>query len=144
VDTLTTMSTLSEKRPQLWVRCRGRCEVTGRPLDYDTFDMHHRRRKGMGGTSRPDRDNIENLLALDPDVHHIVVHGYPTYSMPRGYLISTNADWPGGYPVWLHRSRWVLLGADGDYWPLPSPLPAPDESQKARPGGMLIERLLGR
>jgi hypothetical protein len=122
------MSTLSEKRPQVWRRCGGLCEVSGRPLDYYTFDMHHRRNKGMGGTSRPDRDDIENLLALEPEVHNggpQSVHGNPLWSKPRGYLISKNADWPGGYPVWLHQLRWVLLGADGAYWPLPNPLPPP-------------------
>jgi hypothetical protein len=130
VDTLTTMSTLSEKRPQLWQRCQGLCEVSGQPIQYDEFDMHHRRRKGMGGTSRPDRDSIENLLAVHSDVHHIAVHGQPRWAMPRGYLISTNADWPGGYPVWLRGQCWVLLGADGNYWPLPNPTPPPPKPQK--------------
>jgi hypothetical protein len=112
VDTLTTMSTLSEKRPQLWQRCQGLCEVSGQPIQYDEFDMHHRRRKGMGGTSRPDRDSIENLLAVHSDVHHIAVHGQPRY------------------PVWLRGQCWVLLGADGNYWPLPNPTPPPPKPQK--------------
>lgn len=34
------MTKLSAQRKPLWERCGGRCEVSGRLLDYDTFDMH--------------------------------------------------------------------------------------------------------
>lgn len=123
------MSRLSKQREPLWERCGGRCEISGRQLDYDTFDMHHRRNKGMGGTSREGVDELWNLLALDPEVHNggpKSVHGRRQWSQDRGYLV------PKGtpdhevilWPVYLHGlvpapvQRWVLLGDPG-YWTVP-------------------------
>jgi hypothetical protein len=108
-------------RAALWERSSGRCEVSGRPLDPDTFDAHHRRLKGMGGTSRPDRDALYNLLALDPQVHNAgpqSVHGrggYDGWSMTNGYIVPKHCDTPGLVPVTLHDRRRVLLTAAGGY-----------------------------
>lgn len=124
------MSRLSDQRVPLWERCGGRCEVSGRPLDFDTFDMHHRRNKGMGGTSREDVDELWNLLALDPEVHNggpESVHGRRRWSEDRGYLIPKHEEDPGLWPVLLggllpeRFQRWVFLApeqVDG-YLPLP-------------------------
>lgn len=110
-------------RDQLWERSRGRCEVSGIVLDRDTFDAHHRRNKGMGGTSRPDVDDLDNLLALDPVIHNggpQSVHGRRPWAQERGYLISKLASQPpGAWPIWLHGRRWVLLDKAGGYVPLP-------------------------
>lgn len=121
-------------REVLWERSVGRCEVSGQPLDPDTFDAHHRRNKGMGGTSRADVDNLTNLLALDPIVHNggpQSVHGRRRWSEARGYLIPKHASELDRWPVWLplgHQGwRWMLLGMDGQYYPLPVPLAAPDQ-----------------
>ena len=123
------MSKLSAQRAPLWERSQGRCEVSGRVLDFDTFDMHHRRPKGMGGTSRAGVHELWNLLALHPDVHNggpESIHGRRKWSEERGYLLPKHtADhevilWP----VWLHGlvpsrvQRWVLLGGT-DYWAVP-------------------------
>lgn len=119
------MSTLSAQRPDLWERCAGRCEVSGRPLDYDTFDMHHRRNKGMGGTSRDDVDALWNLLALHPDVHNggpQSVHGRRQWSEERGYLVPKGVDEVGLWPVYLYGlvpsrvQRWVLLSSIPRYY----------------------------
>jgi hypothetical protein len=116
------MSTMSKARAVIWERCGGLCEITGVALDYETFDAHHRRNKGMGGTSRLDRDSVENLLALDPIIHNGAAHSVhqdSPWSRPRGYLLSTSVTHPGMHPVFLRERYWVLLGADGQYHPLP-------------------------
>src|SRR4051812_16008653 len=80
-------------RKALWERSAGYCEVSGLRLDPDTFDAHHRRNKGMGGTTRLDRDSLQNLLAVDPAVHNAAaagarsIHASKTWSQPRGYLL---------------------------------------------------------
>lgn len=112
-------------RGQLIARSGGLCEVSGQPLDPDTFDVHHRRNKGMGGTSRPDVHDLDNLLALLPFVHNLSpdsVHGNPAWSRPRGYLLRKDTEHPGMVPVLIHGRRWVLLGKDGRYHPLPADL----------------------
>lgn len=122
------MSTMSDARRIVWERCGGQCEITGVELDYDTFDLHHRRPKGMGGTRRADRDAVECLLALHPTIHNGArhsVHQNPRWSRPLGYLVSKHVDFPGMVPVRLLGRSWVLLGADGQYHPLP-PGMAPD------------------
>lgn len=132
------MTRLSDQREPLWERCGGRCEVSGQPLDYDTFDMHHRRNKGMGGTSRDDVDELWNLLALDPVVHNggpESVHGRRTWSHHRGYLVPKQTpeheltQWPvllGGL-LPERFQRWVLLAphADTGYRDLPRLPPPP-------------------
>jgi len=123
------MTKLSDQRMPLWERCEGRCEISGQPLDYDTFDMHHRRNKGMGGTSRGGVDELWNLLALDPTVHNggpDSVHGRRQWSQNRGYLVPKHTPdyeailWPvllGGL-LPERFQRWVLLGDPG-YWSVP-------------------------
>lgn len=105
-----------ELRALLWTRCDGRCEVSGRPLDFETFDAHHRRPKGMGGTYREDTDQVGNLLALDPEVHNDApwsVHQRPSWSRPRGYLLSGSVEIAVEEPV-LYRGRaWVVLDDHG-------------------------------
>jgi hypothetical protein len=105
-------------REALWFRCGGVCEVSGRPLDPDTFDAHHRRNKGMGGTYRSDTDTLPNLLALDPVVHNggpgSVHADRHSVSGPRGWLVSKLSTTPLDLtPVLIARSplirQWVLL-----------------------------------
>lgn len=109
----------SKLREALWLRCGGYCEVSGTPLDFDTFDAHHRRNKGMGGDRRLDTNTLPNLLALDPQVHNggpTSVHGRRPWSQRRGYLIPKDSQRPAGaFPVKIHGRRWVLLLDDGTY-----------------------------
>lgn len=105
-------------REQLWTRSNGLCEVSGQALDYDTFDAHHRRLKGMGGTYREDTDLLGNLLALDPIVHNGApwsVHQRPSWSKPRGYLLSTSIEEPAVEPLLYRGKDWVVLDDEGDY-----------------------------
>lgn len=109
-------------REQLWQRSGGRCEVSGKDLDQQTFDAHHRRNKGMGGTTRPDRDAIWNLLALDPQVHNggpESVHGRRRWAQKNGFLIPKNVRHLHLWPLKLHEKTWVLLRPDGGYHYLP-------------------------
>lgn len=105
-------------REDLWNRSGGYCEISGRPLDQETFDAHHRRLKGMGGTYRPLTDSLVNLLALDPEVHNGApwsVHQNSLWSRPRGYLLSAHiADEVLEISPVLYRGKdWLLLAEDG-------------------------------
>lgn len=106
-------------REQLWNRCDGLDEITGQPLDFDTFDAHHRRPKGMGGTRRMDRDWLTNLLALDPRTHNggpLSVHGRPDWSRERGYLIAKDVWMAGAVPFLHHGTGWLWLDRTGGYY----------------------------
>lgn len=108
-------------REKLLIRCEGLCEVSGLPLDPDTFDAHHRRNKGMGGTSRADRDALSNLIALDPVVHNGCpqsVHARREWSDERGYLVPKHEERAKDFPILLRGVRWVYLTDDGRYLPV--------------------------
>jgi len=112
----------TETRHKLFERCKGYCEITGQPLDLDTFDCHHRRPKGMGGTDRPDRDWLSNLIAITPAIHNggpRSVHGDPLWSRPRGYLLHKHVKWASLVPFYLRQRQWVMLGDNGEYYPSP-------------------------
>lgn len=109
----------NEIREALWARSDGMCEISGLPLDFETFDAHHRRPKGMGGTYRPLTDNVANLLALLPLVHNIhpkSVHLAPKWSRRRGYLLPShwNDEAMVISPVLYRGQTWVTLDEDGD------------------------------
>lgn len=113
------MTDWAKIREQLFERSDGRCEVSGWALDFDTFDVHHRRNRGMGGTDRPDVHDADNLLALNPVVHNggpQSVHERRAWSEQRGYLIPKHLDHPGMVSVLLFGRRWVFLGKDGQYY----------------------------
>lgn len=92
-------------------RAEGHCERCG---VWGATDAHHRRPKGLGGSKRADRHNVENLLLLCRDCHSWA-HGKPTESRPVGYLVprSSGAD-PAAVPVHLFHGL-MLLMADGTY-----------------------------
>lgn len=124
-------TTWQKTRAALWARSHGRCEITGAALDYETFDAHHRRPKGMGGTDRADRDSLSNALALTPAIHNggpQSVHGNPLWSRPRGYLVHKSTEWASMVPV-LYRGRfWFMLGdtlGGGGLHPLPPGIAPP-------------------
>lgn len=113
-------------REALWTRCQGRCEVSGRPLDRETFDAHHRRNKGMGGTYRPDTDTLPNLLALDPQVHNGgpgSVHADRPRSEEYGWLVpKLSREALHMLPALLYAGsgqwEWFLLAESGERWPM--------------------------
>jgi hypothetical protein len=107
-------------REQLWTRCDGLCEVSGTPLDFDTFDAHHRRNKGMGGDRRPDRDALSNLLAVEPSIHNggpHSIHGNRPWAESLGFLIPK--EQPGvaaDVPVLIRARWWMRLDDCGHYF----------------------------
>lgn len=114
--------TWGQIREQLWDRCGGYCEVSGLPLDPETFDAHHRRNKGMGGTDRPDKNWLTNLLALDPAIHNggpQSVHGRRAWSEERGFLVPKHVTWAGSWPVKIRDRSWVMLGMGARYYDVP-------------------------
>lgn len=122
--TLPPVTNWKNVREVLWKRSGGRCEVSGVPLDSDTFDAHHRRNKGMGGTSRPNVDDITNLIATDPVVHNggpRSVHGRRRWSEDRGYLVPKGVASPGMWPVYVRGRYWAVLLANGLYLPVNGP-----------------------
>jgi hypothetical protein len=110
-------------RELLWARSGGFCEISGRPLDEATFDAHHRRLKGMGGTYRTLTDSPINLLALDPEVHNGApwsVHQNPVWSRPRGYLLSSHLDDDAltDRAVLYRGKTWAFFTMDGGVMPM--------------------------
>ena len=110
----------------------GRCLVTGLPLgdpDSRTWEMHHRRPAGKGGTKRGDQNSLPNVIALLGVVHNFgsqhvrvhgevgrSVHGSPAWSMPHGYLLSPSSSVaPRSRPVLHHELGWVFLLEQGGY-----------------------------
>jgi hypothetical protein len=126
------------------MRSNGYCEVSGVPLDFDTFDAHHRRNKQMGGTYRLDTDTLANLIAVDPIVHNghrNSVHQAAGWSRPRGYLLHGNSV-PSEEPILYKGRTWLVLHADGTHEVLdihdprlPSPL---YPFEKRGPGGQYV------
>lgn len=112
-------------RGAVWERAGGRCEITGAPLghwDADTWECHHRRNKGMGGTSRVNVDDYSNLIALTPRIHNggpHSVHGSRLWAELYGYLLPKHIDDPSQWPLYLRGRDWVLLTGSGVYAPLP-------------------------
>lgn len=109
-------------RHAAWTRARGRCEITGVSLgDPDgNWALHHRRKKGMGGTNRPDVHTLPNVLALTHRVHNLgrpSVHLDVTWATERGYLLPFWVDHPHTEPVLLLGRFWTLLLESGDYRP---------------------------
>lgn len=112
----------AEKRELLWLRCGGRCEVSGLSLGVSSFDVHHRRPRGMGGSSRWDTELLSNLLAVRPEVHSggpLSVHGVRRgWMVDRGFLVPQGFV-AGVWPLWLFGECWVLLLPSGGYRLLP-------------------------
>lgn len=81
-------------------RAGGRCEVCRRT---DLGPLHHRRLKGMGGTSVAWSDDPSNLLAVCPRCHDHI-HANPAESYDRG-LIVRRGDEPWAVPAVLWCGR---------------------------------------
>lgn len=102
--------------PADFARCPGVPSVS-----RDSTPIIYRRNKGMGGTSRPDRDALSNLIALDPVVHNGCpqsVHARREWSDERGYLVPKHEERAKDFPILLRGVRWVYLTDDGRYLPV--------------------------
>lgn len=118
------MGALAQLRGAAWDRAGGRCEITGVWLgerDSDEWALHHRRVKGMGGSSRDDTHVLSNVLALSHAAHNLgprpAVHLDVAWARERGYLVGQHQH-PRLVPVLLRGRARVLLTDDGGYVPL--------------------------
>lgn len=94
-------------------RAFGRCERCLRPTL--SGHLHHRRPKGLGGSSAPDRHDVSNLVHLCPDCHSWA-HSYPNGATENGYLIPRSSGMsPLEVPIidLADVARW--LDNDGQY-----------------------------
>jgi hypothetical protein len=84
-------------------------------------DIHHRRRKGMGGSARLERpSNLITLCGLGNTTgHHGHVHQNPELAHARGWLLYEHQN-PAETPV-LTAFGWRLFDDDGHSGPCPAP-----------------------
>jgi len=77
----------------------------------DTWVLHHRRPRGMGGTTRADANSPANLLSLCAGCHgYVESERYESYT--QGWLVHMHHD-PAAVPVLHDMDGWVLLDDDG-------------------------------
>lgn len=90
------MSRLNWKtaREACFTRDEGMCRRCSRPAT----DCHHRKVKGMGGTSDNERNfGLANLISLCRDCHNHV-HANPAESYEKGWLVHSWDD-PADVPL---------------------------------------------
>lgn len=113
-------------------RCGSCCECCGHPFTPGLREpsIHHRRNRGMGGTSRPTVRDLPELLLICAGRSRRLAgalgcHGWigaqPALAEQRGLLVPKACD-PAAEPLTLHSGRRVLLAADGPFY-LPAPGP---------------------
>ena len=101
-------------------RCEGLCERCARWLANIPADLHHRRPRGMGGTSDPDIHQPANMLALCR-VCHRWVEDNRTVALEQGWLISQHDTRPPyEIPVYVHGG-WYLVNLEWHPYDLPIP-----------------------
>lgn len=90
----------------LWARAGGRCERCGRDLTGGfPFSRHHRRPRGMGGSTVDWVNDVTNLLLLcgtatTPDGCHAWVEKHREESYDAGWAIRMSSDYlPWELPV---------------------------------------------
>lgn len=110
----------------LWIRAEGRCELCHRPvggLNGLPFSRHHRRPRGMGGSSAPWVNDVSNLLlvcgtATTPDGCHRMIETSRLVAYDNGWLIGYSSQYlPAEVPVRIARIGVVYLTDDGHYAP---------------------------
>lgn len=97
-------------------RATNRCERCGHSVENVRAAVHHRRPRGMGGTSRPGTNSPSNLLLLC-DPCHLSVESGRQISRERGWLVRQEHD-PARQPVWLAGRGWSYLTHDGQVLPV--------------------------
>jgi hypothetical protein len=92
-----------------------RCERCGN--GGSVWHFHHRRPRGMGGTSRKDSGGAANALLLHPQCHEWVERNRSA-AYDLGYLVDQQTD-PCEAPVRMWDG-WKYLGSDGSVTEAPS------------------------
>lgn len=93
-----------------------RCEVCAKNLgaaSASTAQVHHRRARGMGGSTDPMSRNVTNgLLTCIPC--HARIESEREWALDRGFLVRQGHN-PASVPVRLWNAHPVLLTHDGGY-----------------------------
>lgn len=100
-------------RRLVYERASGHCERCC--MTTTVPHLHHRRPKGLGGSSAPDRHAVSNLAHLCPTCHR-EVHANPRMSAEDGWIVPRSSGLaPAAVPVvnLLGSSAW--LSDDGQY-----------------------------
>lgn len=101
-------------RVLVYARANNRCELCGNYAYGGS--VHHRRRRGMGGSKNPATNKASNLLLLcgsgTTGCHGTVESDLPR-SYENGWVLRQGTD-PLSEPVWLQIGR-VLLDNHGNY-----------------------------
>lgn len=95
-------------------RSGGMCEVCG---EGRVTEIHHRRPRGMGGSSSGDTNKPSNALALCNACHRMI-ESNRAVAMLLGWLMpqrTRNGASPSGRRV-MYRGAWVFLADDGNVW----------------------------
>jgi 5-methylcytosine-specific restriction protein A len=109
-------------RQQIRDRAVGRCEKCGLYVDYGA-QYHHRRPRGMGGTSRKEIGGPQNGMYVHSGCHVIIESGR-TRARLMGWLVPNGMN-PESVPVRLWNG-WFILTADGLRLPVAEPDETPD------------------
>lgn len=105
-----------EVRDIIATRSRGVCEI-GR-CESAAEHMHHRRPRGLGGTSVPWVNKAANALHLCM-VHHAYVESHRTLAIAEGWLISQHRTDAVATDIPVTRNgKSVLLSDDGSFRPV--------------------------
>lgn len=123
-DTGPTKDTKDQLKTE---RAKGKCERCGRG---GRLDVHHRRGRKIGGTTRPEINSPVNLLALCRACHSIitVTNGSRADAEFEGLLIREDLRNPADVPVKL-ADGWFLLTTTGTR----TPTTAPDTADNPTP-----------
>lgn len=101
-------------------RAAGNCERCGELNNVRDHgaQVHHRRPRGMGGTSRGSTSQASNGLFLCGACHR-VIEDNREQALKLGQLVPQNKE-PITIPV-LYRGGWVLLDDEGYTYNIPVP-----------------------
>lgn len=97
-----------ETREAMYVRCGGRCEACGGPMQRRGFHAHHRQKRRGGDHS------LANGVATHPTCHVVApeaIHQRPAWAVERGLIVRTGQS-PVEVPLMLPGGQLVLLDQD--------------------------------
>lgn len=96
-------------REAVWARADNLCERCGGTVDI--YSIHHRRRRGMGGTKCKWINDISNLILLCGSAT-TGCHGYVESHREESYLngwLLRNGELPWEVPILFHRRHSLVL-----------------------------------
>lgn len=108
-----------EVRKQIQERSKGRCEVCGSLALY--HQIHHRRPRGMGGSTDEACGTAANGIWVHPSCHQ-KIESNREQALLKGWLVPQGQN-PAEVPFKKYN-QWVLLGDDGTISPSPQDRPS--------------------